>query len=52
MKTWEDVISFISKHQLPYKVERFNMSLRGALVSTFDGQAVAYTIKDAAKYLR
>jgi hypothetical protein len=52
MKTWADVKLFIAKHNLPYKVEQFNMSLRGVLVSTFDGEAVAYTVKDAARYLR
>jgi hypothetical protein len=50
MKTWADVQKFITDHKLAFKVERFNMSLRGCL--TLDDKAVAHTVKDAAKYLR
>ena len=52
MRTWKQVSAFIAKHSLPYRVERFNMSLRGALVDTFTGRAVAYSVRDAAKHLR
>jgi hypothetical protein len=50
MKTWADVKLFIAKHNLAFKVERYNMSLRGTL--TLDGEFVAGTVKVAEKYLR
>ncbi len=49
--TWSKVQSFIDKHSLPYKVERFNMSLRGVLVDTFTKDAVEYTASDAMRFL-
>lgn len=52
MKSWADVVTFIDKHQLPLKVERFNISLRGCLVSLSTGDAIAYTVKDAARAAR
>lgn len=52
MRTWADVQRFIELHSLPYKVQRFNMSLRGVLIDTFTNLAVAYSVKDAAKHLK
>lgn len=52
MRTWADVQRFIDHHSMPYKVQRFNMSLAGVLVDTFTDQAVAYTVKQAAAYLK
>ena len=52
MKTWSQIQAFITRHSLPYKVERYNMSLAGTLVDTYTGGAVAYTVKDAVKHLR
>lgn len=46
MKSWEQVERRIERNKLPYRVERFNLSLRGVLV-TLDGQAVAYTVQGA-----
>ena len=51
MKTWADIQAFIAKHSLSYRVMRWNMSLRGCLINDFDN-AVAYTVKDAERYLR
>ena len=50
MKTWSDVQRFIDARKLAFKVERYNMSLRGTL--TLDGKFVAGTVKTAEKYLR
>ena len=52
MKTWGAIQAFIAKHSLPYKVIRWNMSLRGCLVDTFTHETVAYSVKDAAKWLK
>lgn len=49
--TWAKVQQFIDHHALPYKVQRFNMSIRGVLVDTFTGDAVEYTAKDAMIFL-
>lgn len=51
MKTWSDVMSFILKHQLPYNVIRFNMSLRGCMIDVASGATLAETVTDAALYL-
>ena len=51
MKTWADVQRFVNKHQLPYTLIRFNMSLEGRLVDTFTGKTVAGTVKEAAAHL-
>lgn len=51
MRTWGAIQAFIDRHGLPYRVERWNMSLRGCLINDFDN-AVAYTVKDAERYLR
>ena len=51
MKTWAAVQGFANKHNLGgFKVERWNMSNRGALTS--DGEVVASTVKEAAIFLR
>ncbi len=52
MKTWPDVQKFIDANDLPYKVVRFNMSLYGVLIDTFDQSTVADTVKTAEKYLK
>lgn len=49
--TWAKVQAFIDKHSLPYRVERFNMSLRGVLVDAFTKDAVEYTASDAMRFL-
>ena len=51
MKTWSDVQAFATKHSLPYKVQRFNMSLAGVLVDVDTDCAVAYTVKESADFL-
>jgi hypothetical protein len=51
MKSWSEVQAYINKHGLEYRVERYNMSLRGTLVGLVSKQAVAYTVKDAAHLL-
>jgi len=50
--TWAKVQEFINKHSLPYKVERYNMSLRGTLIDRDTKDAVCYTVKDATDFLR
>ncbi|MGB8030342.1 MAG: hypothetical protein WCF30_11840 [Terracidiphilus sp.] len=49
MKSWSGIQQFIAKHNLPYKVERWNMSLRGVLVTSYGDAVIAHTVKDAAK---
>jgi hypothetical protein len=49
VKTWTHVQTFIDDRKLPYQVERYNMSLRGTLI-TLDGQAVAYTVQGVRDY--
>ena len=52
MKTWGDVDKFLAKHDLPYKVVRFNMSLAGRLVDVMTDKVVASTVREASAYLR
>jgi len=52
MKTWGDVQAFCEKHSLPYRVMRWNLSMRGCLIDSYNGSAVAYTVRDAAKWLK
>lgn len=52
MKSWSDVMLFISKHHLPFNVIRFNMSLRGVLINIETGETLANTLSDAVKYLK
>lgn len=49
--TWHKIQQYIAKHQLPYKVVRWNMSLRGVLVNLTNDQAVASNARDAWRYL-
>ena len=49
--TWAKVQQFIAKHDLPYRVERFNMSLGGVLVDAFTKEPVAYTAKEAWRHI-
>ena len=51
MKTWSDVKSFISKHELPFNVLRFHMSIGGLLINIDTGETVADTVESAANYL-
>ena len=51
MKTWSDVKLFITKHQLPFNVIRFNMSLGGLLINIDTGETVADTVKAASEFL-
>ena len=51
MKTWSDVMSFISKHELPFNVLRFNMSIGGLLINIDTGETVADTVKAASEFL-
>jgi hypothetical protein len=51
MKNWAEIQAFIQRHKMQYRVQRFNMSLGGALVCTVSGIAIAYTVKDAARLL-
>jgi hypothetical protein len=52
MKTWSDVQTFIDAHSLPYKVIRWNMSLRGVLVDALTNDSVMHTVKDAATFIQ
>ncbi len=52
MRTWSDVQRFIDKHDLPYRIIRFNMSLAGCLVDTFTDEVKAYTVREASLYLK
>jgi predicted GNAT family acetyltransferase len=52
MKSWNDIKNFIAAHQMQYHVIQWNMSNRGCLVGNISDQAIAYTVKDAAKMLR
>ncbi len=49
--TWNKVQQTIDKHNLPYRIERFNMSHAGVLVDADTRGAVAYTAKDAYDFL-
>ena len=54
MKTWADVQKFIDRHSLPYRVQRFNMTRKGCLISLeYNGTEipVANTVKAAANHL-
>lgn len=52
MRTWVEVQAFVTKHDLPYKVLRFNMSRAGVLVDTFTDQSVANTVREARRLLK
>lgn len=55
MKSWYEVQGYVTLHSLPFRVERFNMSLRGCLSATGgeqNGKAIAWTVKDAVKVVR
>lgn len=52
MRSWGDVATVIVQKGLPYKVIRWNMSLRGCLVETVTDQVVAVTVKDSAKLIK
>jgi hypothetical protein len=52
MNSWESVQRYVDLHSLPYKVIRFNMSLRGVLVSTWNGETVANSIREAVQYFK
>jgi hypothetical protein len=50
IETWGDVAQFVEAHELPFKVERWNMSLRGTLVDFADsimGDETASTVHTA-----
>lgn len=51
MRTWTEVEQYVERHGLQFKVERFNMSLRGCLI-TLSGYAVAYSVAEAVKVLK
>jgi hypothetical protein len=52
MKSWAAIEQFVYEHGLPYRVIRWNMTAGGCLEGTVSGQAVAYTVRDAARLLR
>jgi len=52
VKTWSDVQSFITKHDLPFNVIRFNMSLRGVLVDSISDESIAYDFRTAQEIVR
>lgn len=47
MKSWAEIQALVEKHSLPFKVQRWNMSLRGVLVHD-SGVSVAHNVKDAS----
>ena len=52
MKSWADIKAFIEAHSMQYHVIQWNMSNRGCLVGNVSDQAIAYTVRDAARMLR
>lgn len=51
--SWEAVERYIATHSLPYRVIRFNnMSRAGVLVSTWNGETMANTVKEARRFFR
>ena len=52
MKTWAQIQAFIDKHSLPYRITHWNLSMRGCLIDEYNGKAVAYSVRDAAKWLK
>ena len=50
--SWEAVERYIETYSLPYKVIRFNMSRAGVLVSTWNGETMANTVKEARRFFR
>ena len=51
LNSWENIAAFVAKHDLQYRVERFNMSNRGVLVGKVVDQVFAYRVRDAARML-
>ena len=52
MKSWADIKAFIEAHSMQYHVIQWSMSNRGCLVGNVSDQAIAYTVRDAARMLR